>query len=159
MEFLISLILVTTNAMAGDKIMSHTFFDAFQTCKIKKEILYLSKKQKKNLLKKSNFRSIPGVFKMYNILCGGVKSKVFLLSDLVRTHYQKVFIVVKDSKIKKIEIFEFKEPQKYKAPKSFVDKFLGKSDFLNIDGLTGATLTRSSLLRVSKLAIELDKLE
>ncbi len=159
MELLISLILLTTNVIADDKIRKHAFFNTFQTCAINKNILYLSKKQKKDIIKRNNFRSVPGVFKMYNVLCKGVKLKVFLLSDLVRTHYQKVFISVKNSKIDSIKIVQFAEPKKYSPPKGFINKFIGKSDFLNIDGLTGATLTRSSLLRISKLAIELDKIK
>ncbi len=159
MEFLTAVLVMVNLSVAENSVLGQEFFRPYDHCDIKKEMLYLSKEEKAKVSKASGQRKVPGIFKTYKIKCQKNELRVFLLSDKIRSHYQKAFVAVEEGKIKEMKIVKFKEPQKYKAPRSFVETFFGKTKVKMVDGLTGATLTRSSLIRLAKTALEIEKLE
>lgn len=161
MELLISLLFIfTLNAWPEDSVLGHDFFKTYAKCDKIKEMVYLSKDKKKKIESSANIKNLPGVIKSYKIKCSDQADRtVFLVSDMIRTHYQKAFIEIQNDKVKKIEVVHFSEPKKYMAPLGYIEKFLNKSKFSDVDGLTGATLTRSSLIRLSKLSLELDRIK
>lgn len=100
------------------------------------------------------------VVRRFKLSCGKSNKVAFVLSDKVRTHYQQVLIVLEGMKISEVRILKFDEPIKYKSPlKWLAYKFKNKNaKELNVDAISGATLTTSSILRTIKKAWVLSKL-
>jgi hypothetical protein len=160
LEFLIKFIFSVLYVFAAeDPLLSHVAFEQFKNCEVNKEMIYLSKEQKQDIAQVGDLKNFPGIVKSYKILCPKEEARLYLMSDQVRTHYQNGFVVVSQNKIKDIHIVEFKEPQKYRASRAFLKRFFQKNKFTDVDGLTGATLTRSSLVRMSKMALKLDQVK
>lgn len=119
-----------------------------KNCEHKKNFLFLNSKQKKKL----NIDS--SIIRRFSLNCSGVKSVYFILNDKIRTHYQTAVIHIENNKISRLEIIDFGEPKQYMAPNIWVDKML-KTELDKVDALSGATLTRQSLVNMRRLAIYL----
>ncbi|MFT6067850.1 MAG: hypothetical protein ACJAT2_001193 [Bacteriovoracaceae bacterium] len=147
MEFLkyifLVLIFISNTTQAGD-ISGLQFFKDNPSCKAKNNYLYLSKKKAEYIGSR--------IIKRYQLNCPGSQSTGYLLSDKIRTHYQTLFTIVKDKKIQKIEVLNFQEPAKYRAPLKWLElMFYNKFyDEKKVDSLTGATLTTQSVKRILK---------
>lgn len=143
---------------ANDPLISSTFFHKFEKCQINSKRLYLDKKERALISERTGIRKVPFIVKSFEINCGESLSKVFLLNDLIRTHHQAAFFRIEENKLKEIEVVRFEEPIQYKAPFKYIQSYLNKNKFDDIDGFTGATLTSQSLKRLSTLALEFYKL-
>ena len=126
-------------------------------CTTKKSFQYLSKKIKKDIASKVGMKSVEGFYPVYKSNCQGQKRYTYILNDVVRSEYQTLLISLIDEKLDHIEVVRFDEPEKYKAPKPWYKLFENSKKWDEIDAISGATLTRSSTLKLAKLAKELGK--
>ncbi len=143
MEFLkyIFLIIFSLNVKASN-IEGLNYFKTNKECSYKSSFLFLKKDQVPKIT--------PRIIPRYMISCNDKKLRGFILGDKIRTHYQKVFFVINNTKIKHLEIIKFDEPEKYLPPRKWVDYALINKELplKKIDGISGATLTTSSLKRM-----------
>ena len=146
------LIFNISNATANETFQA-VLSKMYPDCKLKKEILFLTSAQLKQIkgLSKSSVKSkLANRFKT----CSG--SYVYVDSHIVRTLNQTVVAeVTSDNKVKMFTVSAFLEPKEYKAPKKWLGQLLNKKLpelELNtkIDGLSGATLTDKANVGAAK---------
>ena len=130
-----------------------------QGCTYKKNYRFLSKEQKKVIENELNLNFQSSTIRKIDINCAGSKSAGYILNDKIRTHYQTLLVWIDQKKIKGLEILEFSEPPRYKAPKDWYKTLQGANskDLFKVDALSGATLTRQSTLNLVKQALYFDK--
>ena len=97
------------------------------------------------------------IIKKIKLTCKQDKLTSYILTDRIRTHIQTLFVVLKNDKIKDIQVLKFEEPDRYRAPKLWVEQFYKKDKLEEIDGLSGATMTRQSTINVVKQVLYLEK--
>lgn len=109
MEFLVSLVfIITTSSWAKDSVLDHEFFKSYAHCNMTKKMVYLPKDKRQKIEKASNIKNLPGVVKSYQIKCRGEGDRnVFLVSDRIRTHYQKAFVEIQNDQVKKLKWYIF----------------------------------------------------
>lgn len=155
--FKIILIFITVQASAG----SLPRFELFERngCEYKKNYQFLSKDKKQTLEKKLDRKLNTRTIRRLDVDCKTTSSRAYILNDKVRTHYQTLLVWVENQKLKALEILEFTEPVKYKAPTEWYNSLKGISDqkLLEVDALSGATLTRQSTLKLVKQALYFDE--
>ncbi|OUR95460.1 hypothetical protein A9Q84_16640 [Halobacteriovorax marinus] len=141
-----------------DPILRLEFFQKHEDCIIERKYIYLDREIKTIYEREINQAFESSIIKRYQMNCLGQISKVYILSDRVRSHYQTLLIQISKERIQVLEVLKFSEPQKYQAPKSWYHKFVTRSDseIFNIDAVTGATLTRYSTMRMAKKALFLE---
>ncbi|MBC74715.1 MAG: hypothetical protein CME64_01750 [Halobacteriovoraceae bacterium] len=146
------LIFNISNATANETFQA-VLSKMYPDCKLKKEILFLTSAQLKQIkgLSKSSVKSkLANRFKT----CSG--SYVYVDSHIVRTLNQTVVAeVTSDNKVKMFTVSAFLEPKEYKAPKKWLGQLFNKKLpelELNtkIDGLSGATLTAKANVGAAK---------
>jgi hypothetical protein len=166
MELLISFsllanLIVISNAedQVKDPVLRLPFFQSkeMQACNTKKTFQYLSKEIKEDISKKVGLKSVAGFYPVYKSECLGETKYTYLLNDIVRSEYQTLLISLVNRKLDHIEVVRFDEPDKYKAPKIWFQLFKKLKKWDDVDAISGATLTRSSTLKLAKLAQELGK--
>jgi hypothetical protein len=166
MELLISFsllanLIVISNAEAGntDPVLRLPFFQSkeLKACTTKKSFQYLSKDIKKDIASKVGMKTVEGFYPVYKSDCSGKNRYTYILNDVVRSEYQTLLISLIDQELDHIEVVRFDEPDKYKAPTPWYQLFKKFKKWDDIDAISGATLTRSSTLKLAKLAKELGK--
>ncbi|MAZ49457.1 MAG: hypothetical protein CME65_12930 [Halobacteriovoraceae bacterium] len=162
MSKFLSLILILSSLGAVAKNRPYTDVVAElnpNSCPVKKENLFLTKKQRALIEKKSETKVYGGLALRYVIRCKDVEP-IFLYVDshIVRTLNETVVIKIEDGKVSEYEVASFNEPPEYIAPKKWLEQFKGKKPgkalrvIDDIDGLSGATLTAgSSVSAVNKI--------
>lgn len=156
---LIYLIFSLLNAQAANT-SGLSVFSSIPDCEIEKNYLYLTKKQSKTILKGFPNSKAQRIIRRYDLNCLGKMKKGYVLSDKVRTHFQKVLIVIEEDKVSNIEVLKFDEPLKYKSPVKWLDYMFKnkKITSLNVDAISGATLTTKSMLRIVRKAMFINNL-
>ena len=81
----------------------------------------------------------------------------YLVSNIVRTHYQAVFISVREKEIEDYLLLSFKEPREYIPTAKWLIKLLqsklsGQEVIQSPDAISGATLTHQATKRAIKMA-------
>jgi Na+-transporting NADH:ubiquinone oxidoreductase subunit NqrC len=128
-----------------------------KSCKLKKENLYLDKKQQLIIEKISGVKLYGRLALRY--VCPKEKIYYYIDSHIVRTLNETVIVKIQDEKVTEYVVSSFNEPQEYKAPKKWLDQFIKKEHkkYLlreNIDALSGATLTaKASVDTVNKVLV------
>ena len=128
-------------------------------CTYIKDYKFLNSEEKSTFEKHFNFTLTTSTVRKLKVTCKSKDkesiSTAFLLNDKIRTHYQTLLLWVTDHKIKGVEVLEFLEPIQYKAPTKWYSQIEGKdlSHLYEVDGLSGATLTRQSTLKLVKQAL------
>ena len=120
----------------------------------------------KNKIKKlSEGKVNSALITSFKISCIKKTLRAYLDTNLVRTHKQTLLISVNNrSQIDSIITLNFPEPPQYKSPHKWLDLFKGKvlDDNLklkmDIDIVTGATLTSRSTLIASRRVLAIHKL-
>lgn len=135
------------------------------SCPIKKENIFLTKEQRKQIEEQSEAKLYGGLALRYIVTCPKEK-KVYLYIDshIVRTLNETVVIKITEDKIEEYSVASFNEPPEYRAPKKWLDQFKGKSGekvlkaFEDIDALSGATLTVGSSINAVNKVLALHKI-
>jgi len=128
-------------------------------CLSKKEIVYLTNKQKKKIEEISGTRVLSKLKVRYNNRCNN--SVIYIDSHIVRTLNETLLFEIKEGKIEKLETVSFMEPQEYKSPNPWIKKFIRKKldEKLqlnaDIDALSGATLTAVAVTNASRKILAL----
>ena len=128
-------------------------------CQLKKEIIYLTKKQKKQIEELAQQKLYSGIIHRYQ--CN--KKISYVDSHIVRTLNETVILEVEESKLKNLELVSFYEPPEYKPPRKWMNSFHGKKLdkslqlYKGIDGLSGATLTAIAITNATRKILALDK--
>ena len=164
MEFL-KVIIVTTILIlpcvgsAKSELLRLSYFKNREKCNISKSFVYLNNAEVNKLETELNTRPISKIIRRFTLFCINKKSKVYIISDKVRTHFQTLLVEVKNSKVVHVEILRFEEPKKYAPPTDWYKlNFLGikENEVGRVDGLTGATLTYKSNKKLILLALKLE---
>lgn len=118
----------------------------FTSCELKKENIFLSKKQLAIIESKLDFKVSSLMLRYYNP-CN--KSYIYVDSHLVRTLNQTILIELSSnelssSRVNWLEIASFMEPREYIPPQKWLDLFKER-DIKEVDGLTGATLSENAI--------------
>ncbi len=98
----------------------------------------------------------------FNVNCpDGTSHRVFIDSHTVRTLNQTLLIEVKSGKIAEVKVLGFYEPPEYRPPAAWLLKVKELIDFsslkkVEIDGLSGATLTKNATLNSLKKILVFD---
>lgn len=127
-------------------------------CTQKKENIYLSKKDRAEIEKRSGTKLYGGLALRYVTSCPNKEDSYhYVDSHIVRTLNETVVLTIDDNKVKSFIVSSFNEPREYIAPKKWYQQFNGKdgSKILRareqIDALSGATLTvTASISAVNK---------
>ena len=153
LKFIVFYLIFFLNAQAMD-LPGLSFVKENPKCKITKDYLYLTMDQSALIKKRFPLSIKQSLVRRYAITCKKERLTGYLLNDQIRTHFQSVLIVLNGQKIVKVIIEKFNEPKKYKAPQKWLDLMFNKkkSDEIQIDSITGATLTSKSILRLIKRA-------
>jgi deoxyxylulose-5-phosphate synthase len=128
-------------------------------CPVKKENIYLSKEERKEIEKLSETKLYGGLALRYILSCEGEPIQyLYVDSHIVRTLNETVVVKVQEQKIKDYIVASFNEPPEYKAPLKWFKQFMGRDGRKvlkpreDIDALSGATLTvNSSIHTVNKI--------
>lgn len=124
----------------------------YKNCKLKKENIFLTKEQKKNISEKLGVK-ISSLLLRYQNPCN--KSSVYVDSHIVRTLNETVIVEVKNQKISHLEIASFMEPKDYLPPQKWLDLFKSKK---KVDSLTGATLSENAIKKLVGKYIVIDNI-
>lgn len=135
------------------------------SCSYEKERVFLTKEQKVALEREGDNQLTSSLIFRYHKICQGKKTQtIYLLTDILRTMNQTLAISVTDNgNISSIETKDFSEPIEYKAPKKWLAQYKNKklsNDLMigkEIDGMTGATLTTTSVNLLARRALILEK--
>lgn len=156
---LICFIFIFNTTWAANQTYQAVLESNYNKCLSKKEIIYLTKDQKKKIEELSGSKVFSQLKIKYTNKCN--KSVIYIDSHIVRTLNETLLFEIKDGKIEQLETISFMEPQEYKSPKNWIKKFLKKhlSEDLNInadiDALSGATLTAHAVTDASRKILAL----
>ena len=97
------------------------------SCPVKKENLFLTKKQRSMIEQKSETKVYGALALRYVINCEN-KKPVYLYVDshIVRTLNETVVIKIVDGSVSEYQVASFNEPPEYIAPKKWLEQFKGK---------------------------------
>jgi len=128
-------------------------------CSVQKKIIILNKRNKDKLIQETRIKGLSNLVRRFEVTCNKEVSSLYALSDVIRTHAQRVLVSIKKNKVYLLDVVKFSEPTRYHPSKVYLDTFKNRDDFKDVDALSGATLTRASLIRLSKTALALEKHE
>lgn len=124
-------------------------------CELSIQSIYPDKTQLDLLKSKYQDRIVASFYTYYIKKCDEQESRLFVLSDLIRTQKQFLLIEIFKSKIKKIELLKFLEPNEYKVHNSWLEQLKLRE---NVDIVSGATLTSKSSVFLVWLARNLNNI-
>jgi hypothetical protein len=159
MKVLIFLLFSTTAIGANRPYIDVINEMADKSCTKKKENIYLSKDQRKEIEGLSQTKLYGGLSLRYVITCNNKPTEyLYVDSHIVRTLNETTIVSIKDNIVQNYIVSSFGEPPEYKAPKKWYNQFIGYTGSkllkasVNIDALSGATLTvNSSVDTVNKV--------
>lgn len=151
------ILLITMEHMSAAELPHFPIFKN-NDCGYKKDYVFLSKAEKDKFEHENNVLLSSSIIRKMQINCKGKISYAYILNDKIRTHYQTLLVWVENKMIKNVDVLEFSEPSKYKAPVRWYEKMRGLNEnaLLGVDALSGATLTRQSSLKLIKQALIFD---
>lgn len=146
-------------AAFGNETFQAALERLYPECKLEKEILYLTKEQKKKIEELAGVSSSSRLANRFKTCKGDY---VYVDSHIVRTMNQTVLVEVSKNKVKSFNVSAFLEPQEYKAPVKWLaqiaQKALGEIVlFKKIDALSGATLTAKANVDAARRVLALDR--
>lgn len=124
-------------------------------CQASKDFIFMGE-QDRNKHKSETGLEFSAITKRYKALCDGRKLSFYLLNDRVRTHYQTLVLAVAERRLESIRTIEFHEPRQYKSPEKWLKHITKVKSPSEVDALTGATLTRQSVLKMTKKVLYLE---
>jgi predicted DNA-binding protein (MmcQ/YjbR family) len=135
----------------------------FPQCDIKAKSVFPSENQYQKMKDKFPTKYISKFYSYYLKKCDKKLTKIFVLSDVVRTKKQFLLFEISDKSIKEIEILKFLEPSEYKVRKSWLNVFiemkLNKEKLSkDVDAISGATLSGDSTKFLAWQALELHRI-
>lgn len=150
-------VLICTHLVGASSGPHFQLFEG-HNCKATKNYQFLTTADKEKLEKKLGHFLSSKTIRRLDVNCKGKYSHAYILSDKIRTHHQALLVWVAKGLVKDIEVLEFTEPKRYQAPKKWIHSILGRNEktILAVDGLSGATLTRQSTLKLVKEALYLE---
>ena len=130
-----------------------------QNCEYKKDYQFLSSEQFSQAKKALPNQDLSKTVRKLNIKCGEQLEHAYILNNKIRTHYQTVLVWVNQSGLKDFKYLRFDEPVQYKPPGKWLDHLKQKSkNLLEVDALSGATLSRKSALDLVKRAMYFERI-
>ncbi len=124
-------------------------------CKLDKENVFLTKEQIKKIKEKVNFKVSPLLLR-YKNSCD--KTFVYVDSHIVRTMNETVIIEIENSDVKVLKIASFMEPKNYLPPQKWLNQFKNKKKEMQVDALTGATISENAIKRLVEKYIVIDNI-
>lgn len=159
MKIAFALLILINTSWAANETFQAALERLYPGCKLDKEILYLTKDQRKKTEEISGLKLHSGLANRYKTC---KNTYVYVDSHIVRTMNQTVLVEVDKDKVKTFNVSAFMEPQEYRAPLKWLNQFAKKALndlvlFKEIDGLSGATLTAKASVDAARRVLALDK--
>lgn len=164
--FELILIILTIQAYSAeskqDPVVKRLYSMYPDAINIKKELIFLTPKQKDRVRKTSGITPETRMFRVYLLHGKGeeVLRHAFLDSHILRTHEEiALFIIRPDGHLDGVEILGFEEPPEYRPSQPWLELFRGRSltNELALGGdipnITGATITATTILRRARLIL------
>ncbi len=127
----------------------------FKNCDLKKENVFLDKKQTLKIKKQINSK-LSSLLLRFKVRCENDSSYVYVDSHNVRTLNETVVLEVKKSKLSFLKIASFMEPKEYLPPKKWLDLFF-KKEINKVDALSGATLSQNAIKNTVRKYLIIDR--
>ncbi|MGK0367695.1 MAG: hypothetical protein ACI9QD_000833 [Thermoproteota archaeon] len=160
---LVSFTLASAQVTSGRGTYQEVIQSLYKKCSQKKQTLYLTSDQKKNIEEMAKTDLISSLAIRYKMSCPAEKPFfIYVDSHIVRTMNETVLGVVKNGEVKKIKITSFFEPLEYKPSLKWIAQLTNKplNDKLIINngvhGLSGASLSALALTQFTRRILALD---
>lgn len=151
-----------TTVLAKNRTYQEMLSLMYPNCKRKKENIFLTKEQKKEIEQALDQKIHSPMALRYHIECPSGHSFAYVDSHIVRTMNQTVVVGIgQKGRITHYKISSFMEPSEYRPPQQWIKQLINKGPEdkyqLNheIDALSGATLSANAVVKSSKKVIKM----
>ncbi len=140
---------------------------AFRDCEVRKETLYLTPEQAREVERLSGVAKAPRLVVRHHGTCDKAPARsgrAYIDTRTVKTRPQTLLVIVNEaSEVERVEVLSFEEPSEYMPSGTwyavFRSKKLGEGLALKreIPFVTGATLTARASIQAARLALAYDR--